>query len=151
MCIRDRSFPVVYSHDPTTACQDGSYSAFVTIGTNPSLVKRTVAFALVARNGYSSFTGRFYVSLGARSVPEVVSVHATPSALPAGGGQVRVTGTVKHARSCQLELLSVSYTHLNSRWANLGRTSQLGTDKNERRDGYDDHEVDVYMVAPRLR
>ena len=111
-----QSFPVVYSHDPTTACQDGSYSAFVTIGTNPSLVKRTVAFALVARNGYSSFTGRFYVSLGARSVPEVVSVHATPSALPAGGGQVRVTGTVKHARSCQLELLSrqsfpVAYSH----------------------------------------
>jgi len=29
-----QSFPVVYSHDPTTACQDGSYSAFVTIGTN---------------------------------------------------------------------------------------------------------------------
>ncbi len=28
---------------------------------------------------------------------------------------------------------------------------QLGTDKNERRDGNDDRELDVYMVAPPLR
>ena len=46
-----QSFPVVYSHNPTTACRNGSYSAHVTIGANPSAVKRTVAFALVARNG----------------------------------------------------------------------------------------------------
>ena len=46
-----QSFPVVYSHNPTTACQNGTFSARVLIGANPSPVKRTVAFALVARDG----------------------------------------------------------------------------------------------------
>jgi hypothetical protein len=58
-----QSFPVVYSHDPTTACRDGTYSAHVVIGANTSPVKRTVAFALVAIDGPYSFSGRFYVSL----------------------------------------------------------------------------------------
>ena len=58
-----QSFPVVYSHNPTTACQNGAFSARVTIGANPSPVKRTVAFALVAQDGNLSSTGRFYVSL----------------------------------------------------------------------------------------
>jgi hypothetical protein len=111
-----QSFPVVYSHNPTTACSNGSYSAFVTIGANPSPVRRTVAFALVVRNGPFSFTGRFYLSLGPLLAPSVLSAHATPSALGPGGGQVRVAGTVKHARSCQLLLLSrqsfpVVYSH----------------------------------------
>src|ERR1035441_5115281 len=56
-----QSFPVVYSHDATTACGTGTYSAYVTIGANPTPVRRTVAFALVARNGPFSFTGRFDV------------------------------------------------------------------------------------------
>ncbi len=45
-----QSFPVVYSHNPT-ACRRGRFSAQVRIGANTSRVKRTVAFALVARNG----------------------------------------------------------------------------------------------------
>jgi hypothetical protein len=36
----------------------------------------------------------------------VLSARATPSALGPSGGQVRVTGKVRHAASCQLELLS---------------------------------------------
>ena len=64
-----QSFPVVYSHNPTTACNHGSFSAHVAIGANPSVVERTVAFALVARNGPFSFTGRFYVSLAASPKP----------------------------------------------------------------------------------
>ncbi len=111
-----QAFPVVYSHDPTTACRNGSFSAHVTIGANPSPVKRTVAFALVARNGPSSFTGRFYVSVAPRLGPAVLSVHAAPGALGPSGGQVLVTGTVTNARSCQLRLLSrqafpVVYSH----------------------------------------
>jgi hypothetical protein len=112
-----QSFPVVYSHNPTTACGDtGIYSAFVTIGANPSAVKRTVGFALVAVNGPYSFTGRFYVALEPRLVPLVLSVHAAPGALPLGGGQVHVTGTVRSASFCQLRLLSrqsfpVVYSH----------------------------------------
>ena len=31
-----QSFPVVYSHNPTTACRSGRYSAHVTIGANTS-------------------------------------------------------------------------------------------------------------------
>ena len=64
--LSSQSFPVVYSHNPTTACQDGSFSAHVVIGANPGPVKRTVAFALVARNASLSFVGRFYVSLARR-------------------------------------------------------------------------------------
>ncbi|MGA3217672.1 MAG: hypothetical protein ABSE77_01140 [Acidimicrobiales bacterium] len=111
-----QSFPVVYPNNPTTACSDGSFFAVVTIGANPSPVKRTVAFALVARNGPFSFTGPFYVSLAPRVAPAVVLAHATPAALTAAGGQVLVTGAVEHAASCQLRLLSrqsfpVVYSH----------------------------------------
>ena len=114
--LSHQSFPVVYSHNPTTACSDGSFFANVVIGANPSGVKRTVAFALVARNGPFSFTGRFYVLLAPRLAPAVLSVHATPAALTAAGGQVQVTGTVRNAASCQLVLLSrqsfpVVYSH----------------------------------------
>ena len=78
--------------------------------------KRTVAFALVARNGAYSFDGRFYVSLAPLLVPTVLSARATPSALGPAGGQVLVSGTVKNANTCQLVLLSrqsfpVVYSH----------------------------------------
>jgi hypothetical protein len=110
-----QSFSVVYSHNPK-GCAGGGYSARVTIGPNPSAVRRTVAFALVARNATSSFTGRFYVALAPRLHVAIESARADPSSLPAGGGRVEVTGTVTHATSCQLELLSnqsfpVVYSH----------------------------------------
>jgi hypothetical protein len=60
---------VVYSHNPTTACQNGSYSAHVAIGANTTHLRRTIAFALVARNGSLSFTGSFYVSLAPNPNP----------------------------------------------------------------------------------
>jgi hypothetical protein len=101
-----QSFPVVYSHDATTACGTGTYSAYVTIGANPTPVRRTVAFALVARNGPFSFTGRFDVSVAPRLVPVILSVHAIPGALPPGGGRAEVTGTVRRASTCRLQLLS---------------------------------------------
>ncbi len=111
-----QSFPVVYSHNPTSSCQDGSFSANVTIGANPSSVKRTVAFALIARNGAYQFTGRFYVALEPVLVPSVLSARATPSALGPAGGQVVASGTVRNAATCQLVLLSrqsfpVVYSH----------------------------------------
>jgi hypothetical protein len=101
-----QSFPVVYSHNPTTACQAGNYSAHVTIGANPSAIRRTVAFALIARNGTYAFTGRFYVVLEPLLVPSVLSARATPSALGPAGGHVLVTGTVRNANTCRLVLLS---------------------------------------------
>ncbi len=64
--LSHQSFPVVFSHNPTTACQNGAFSARVVIGANPSPVKRTVALALVARDGNLSSTGLFYVSLALR-------------------------------------------------------------------------------------
>ena len=84
----------------------GSYSAHITIGANPSATKRTVAFALVARNGTYSSRGYFYVALEPLLVPTVLSARATPSALGPAGGQVLVSGTVKNANTCQLVLLS---------------------------------------------
>ena len=110
-----QSFPVVYSHNPTT-CQDGDFSAHVLIGANPSPLKRTVAFALVARDGKLSSTGAFYVSVAPLLAPSVLSVYATPSALGPSGGTVTVMGRVKNARDCQLEVLSrqsfpVVYSH----------------------------------------
>ena len=109
-------FPVVYSHNPTTACQSGQFSARVTVGANPTQLKRTVAFALVASNGVLSFTGRFYVSVAPLLQPLVLSARATPAVLGPSGGQVEVTGRVLNARLCQLVLLShqsfpVAYSH----------------------------------------
>ena len=114
--LSHQSFPVVYSHNPTTACQGGNYSAHVTIGANPSATKRTVAFALVARNGNYTSRGYFYVALEPLLVPTVLSASATPSALGPAGGQVLVSGTVKNANTCRLLLLShqsfpVVYSH----------------------------------------
>ena len=60
--LSHQSFPVVYSDNPTS-CTSGAYSADLVIGANPSPVRRTVAFALVASNETSSSTGRFYVAL----------------------------------------------------------------------------------------
>jgi hypothetical protein len=111
-----QSFPVVYSHNATTACRNGTFSARVHIGGNRSPAKRTVAFALVARDGSLASTGLLYVSLAPLLAPSVLSAYATPSALGPSGGTVTVTGRVKNARSCQLELLSrqsfpVVYSH----------------------------------------
>jgi hypothetical protein len=123
-----QSFPVVYSHNPTTACQGGNYSAHVTIGANPSAIRRTVAFALVARNGTYAFTGRFYVVLEPLLVPSVLSARATPGALGPSGGQVIVSGTVRNANTCQLVLLSrqsfpVVYSHNPTRACQVGNYS----------------------------
>ena len=111
-----QSFPVVYSHNPTTACRGGTFSAHITIGRNPTSVQRSIAFGLTARNGTSSFAGRFYVVLGAAFPARVLKVFAIPATLPAGGGALEVKGSVQHATSCQLQLLShqsfpVVYSH----------------------------------------
>jgi hypothetical protein len=103
--LSHQSFPVVYSHAPKS-CTGGGYLAHVVIGANPGSVRRTVAFALVARNQSSSFIGRFYVALAGPPAPSVLSASASPAGLPPHGGQVTVTGKVEHARTCQLELLS---------------------------------------------
>ena len=86
----------------------------------------------MARNGPYSSTGRFYVSLAPLAVPTVLSARATPSALGPSGGQVAVTGTVRHAASCQLELLSrqsfpVVYSHNPTTACRSGRYSALVT------------------------
>ena len=104
--LSSQSFPVIYSDSPKS-CTSGTFSAQVTIGANPSPVSRTVSFDLVARNATSSLTSAFQLTLAPKS-PQVLvqSVQATPSFLPAGGGQVTVSGTVQHATSCQLVLQS---------------------------------------------
>src|SRR5579875_597544 len=111
-----QGFPVVYSHNPTTACRSGAYTAHVTLGANPSPVARTVAFALVARSGTLLAIRRFYVTLAAAPKPQILSARAFPAYLWAKGGQVTVAGRVRNAQSCQLRLLSrqgfpVVYSH----------------------------------------
>jgi hypothetical protein len=113
--LSKQSFPVVYS-DSQKSCTSGNFSAHVTVGANPSPVRRTVSFDLVARNGSSSFTAGFSVVVAVAAPPVVLSVSGAPSVLPPGGGQVTLTGTVEHATTCQLELLSsqsfpVVYSH----------------------------------------
>jgi hypothetical protein len=78
----------------------------VVIGANPGAVNRTVTFALVARNRLSAFTGYFYVILRQRPSPSILSVRATPQQLGPFGGVTTVTGSVKDAKTCRLELLS---------------------------------------------
>ena len=114
--LSSQGFPVVYSHNPTTSCRHGAYSARVTVGANTAPARRTVALALVARNGSFASRGRFYITLAATPKPEVLSVRALPGYLWDRGGQVTVVGRVEHAKSCQLRLLSrqsfqVVYSH----------------------------------------
>lgn len=66
--LSKQSFAVVYSHAPRS-CSSGTFVAKVTIGPNPSAVKRTVAFSLVASNDVSRSDDPFYVSLAAASTP----------------------------------------------------------------------------------
>ena len=113
--LSSQSFPVVYSENPRS-CTSGTFSARVTIGPNPTLVSRTIAFALVATNATSSFSGRFFLQLLPEPRALVTSASASPSLVPATGGALTVTGTVEHATSCQLDLLSsqsfpVVYSH----------------------------------------
>ena len=103
--LSSQSFPVVYSRNPRS-CTSGIFSARVTIGPNPTLVARTVAFALVASNTTSSFPGRFYVRLLPASEARVLAASAFPTVVPESGGTVTVTGAVEDATTCQLELLS---------------------------------------------
>jgi hypothetical protein len=109
------SLAVVYSHNPKS-CADGTYSAHVTIGPNPTTAQATVGFALVVRSAASSYSGQFYVLLAGAAPAAVLSAGATPSQVPATGGTVTVTARVANATSCQLQLLSsqsfaVVYSH----------------------------------------
>jgi hypothetical protein len=74
--LSHQSFPVVYSHNPK-GCASGSYSAHIFIGANPTPVSRIVRFALVARNGSSSFTARFHVVLAASAPPTTTTTVPT--------------------------------------------------------------------------
>jgi hypothetical protein len=113
--LSSQGFPVVYSHNPRD-CAGGTFSAKVAVGPNPTLAPRTIAFALVASNARSSYSGRFYLRLLPAPQALVTSASASPSVVPASGGVSTVTGTVEHATTCQLELLSsqgfpVVYSH----------------------------------------
>lgn len=100
-----QDFPVVYSHNPRD-CSKGGFTAQVTIGPSRSPVARSVAFALVASNATSSYSGRFYVVIGAASSASVISANVKPSEVQRSGGTVTVVAAVRFARSCQLLLLS---------------------------------------------
>lgn len=102
--LSHQSLPVVYASDVRPCAR--TFSAHVTIGTNPTAVKRTVTFALVARNRSSRFTGYFYVIVRPRPSPSIIFVGATPQQLGPFGGVTTVTGSVKNAKTCRLELLS---------------------------------------------
>ena len=60
----------------------------------------------MARNRSSRFTGYFYVIVRPRPSPSIIFVGATPQQLGPFGGVTTVTGSVKNAKTCRLELLS---------------------------------------------
>jgi hypothetical protein len=57
--LSHQDFPVVYASNARLCTSN--FSAVVTVGANPTSVDRTVAFALVARNGEKSVTARVYI------------------------------------------------------------------------------------------
>jgi hypothetical protein len=65
--LSHQSFPVVYASN-VRSCTT-SFSARVTVGANPTPVERSVAFALVARNGRRRFAGLFYLALAPAARP----------------------------------------------------------------------------------
>ena len=100
MLLSRQSFPVVYSHNPTTACQGGAYSAHVTIGANPSASKahgrlrpRRPQRDLHVHRATSTF------ALEPLLVPTVLSARATPSAL---GPSRRPGARERHGQERQL-------------------------------------------------
>jgi hypothetical protein len=102
--LSHQSFPIVYASNIRPCA--GRFSAHVIIGANPGTLNRTVAFALVARNQSSASTGYFYVMLRQLPSPVILSVGATPQQLGPFGGTTTITGSVKNAKTCRLELLS---------------------------------------------
>jgi hypothetical protein len=97
-------FPVVYASN-NRPCR-GSFTAHVTIGANENTIRRTIAFALVASNASSSFTGYIYLDLAPLPAPAILSVGAVPQQLGPHGGTTRVSASIEHAKTCQLHLLS---------------------------------------------
>lgn len=63
LLLSKQSFPVVYARN-LRPCS-GVFSAHVTVGANPTPVRRVVAFELEVRNGSQVSGARFYVALGA--------------------------------------------------------------------------------------
>ena len=59
--LSHQAFPVVYASNARPC--GASFSAKVIVGANPTSVERTIAFALVVRNGSKSFTARVYVDI----------------------------------------------------------------------------------------
>ncbi len=72
--LSKQPLPVVYSGD-SRPCSSG-FSARVVIGPNHSTLRRTIAFALLARNKTSKFIGHFYVSLAGPAPPTTATTMA---------------------------------------------------------------------------
>jgi hypothetical protein len=86
--LSTQSFSVVYDHTPST-CSAGTFSERVSVGANPTAVPRTIAFALVARNGTKTVTQRVYVLLGApgATTTKTAAASSVPTATTAIGAQ----------------------------------------------------------------
>jgi hypothetical protein len=102
--LSHQMFPVVYASN-IRPCR-GSFTAHVTIGANENTIRRTIAFALIASNATSSFTGYVYLDLAPLPAPAILSVGAAPQQLGPYGGSTIVRARIKHAKTCQLHLLS---------------------------------------------
>ena len=75
--MSQQSFSVIYS---TAARPCGtSFTAHVTVSANPTAVHRSIAFALIARDGSSSFKAYFYIGL-AGYVPPAAATTTLPFA-----------------------------------------------------------------------
>ena len=83
--LSKQPLPVVYSGQ-SRPCSSG-FSARVVIGPNHSALRRTIAFALVARNKTSKFTSHFYVSLAGPTPPTTTSMPAATTTAPAPSTQ----------------------------------------------------------------
>jgi hypothetical protein len=92
--LSHQSFPVVYASN-SRPCASGQLTARITMGANPSLVRRVVAFALVASNSTSSSTGRAYVQLAApkRITPPTTATTTVPTTTTTAAPTVTTTTT----------------------------------------------------------
>ena len=97
-----QSFPVVYASNVRLCTKH--FTAHVTIGANPTPVRRSVAFELTARNGKSSFGARFRVLLAphARSTTAIAPTTALPL------GETTAAPPLPAAGAVQVTAISVS-------------------------------------------
>jgi hypothetical protein len=77
--LSSQSFQVVYAHNPRPCAGDGTFTAYISLGGNPTQVTRTVTFELLASSGTVKASGRFHIILDNTTLPAAATSNINKS------------------------------------------------------------------------